>query len=73
VKLNGFGTVGCQSFELLGGRLLVSILSSPSLSTLSSFFDPLHVLQLLLAASISSLRAVFVSLSLSRHLKWIGD
>lgn len=71
VKLNGLGNVGCHSFELLGGKLFVSMLSSPSLSTLSSLFDPLHVLQLLLAA-ISLLRNVFVSLSLSLHLESLG-
>lgn len=69
VKLNGFGTVGCHSFELLGGKLFVSILSSPSLFMLSLLFDSLHVLQLLLAECISLLRIAFVSLSLSLHLK----
>lgn len=68
VKLNGLGTVGCHSFELLAGKLLVSILSV-SLSMLSSFFNLYHVLQLLLAKCIFSLHSVFASLSLCLHLK----
>lgn len=74
VKLNGLGTVGCQSFELLGGKLFVSISSpsmslSPLLSLLSSLFESLHILQLLLVKCISLLRIVFASLSLYLDLK----